>query len=189
MKLSDPYTKDELKIAIDSLKNNLANSFQAIEENIFFQKPTKGWSPAENVQHLNRVTFALRLTFITPKILASLFFGETKNSSRRMEQMAVVYLEALRQGKDSGFFKAQTENPESKASKRKAELITEWNSEWDKYKLAVDSWSEDELDRVLMPHPFLGKITAREMYMVGILHPVHHANIVSSRLGVNWNYF
>jgi hypothetical protein len=81
------------------------------------------------------------------------------------------------------------EREDGNTDKRKKELIIEWNKAWDKYALAIDQWNEEQLNKVLMPHPFLGKIPAREMYMIGMLHPIHHCNIVSKRLNQEWNYF
>ncbi|HNC01336.1 MAG TPA: hypothetical protein PLS71_24040, partial [Leptospiraceae bacterium] len=92
MTLSNPFNKSELKSAIQDLKQNLANSFQAIDEKTFFQKPEKGWSPAENIQHMNRVTKVLGLTYVTPKFIASFIFGETNHKSKTMNEMATIYL-------------------------------------------------------------------------------------------------
>ncbi|MCE9499172.1 MAG: DinB family protein, partial [Leptospira sp.] len=92
MKLSDPFTKDELITAVGSLQKNLAETFENIPEALFFQKPESGWSLAENIQHMNRVTRLLTLTFSTPKILASVFFGTNSSRARRTMEVAEIYL-------------------------------------------------------------------------------------------------
>ncbi len=189
MKLNDPYTKEELKAWVRTMKQKLAATFDSFEEKVFFQKPESGWSPAENLQHINRVTKLLPLSFSTPKFLASLVFGETSEPSRRFQEFGDVYLGALSKGQNSGPFAPKTEKVEGDIIKRKKELIDDWNKAWDKYELAIENWSEEQLDKVLMPHPFLGKITSREMYMVGMLHPIHHCQIVAKRLNQEWNYF
>ena len=189
MKLTDPYTKEELKNFVLTLKRNLETRFNSLEEKIFFQKPTTGWSPAENMQHINRVTRLLTLTFATPKFLASIVFGESTTPARRFQVVGDIYLEALSKGQNSGPFAPNKEKVDGDTGKRKGELILEWNKAWDKYALAIDQWSEEQLNKVLMPHPFLGKIPAREMYMIGMLHPIHHCNIVSKRLNQEWTYF
>jgi hypothetical protein len=46
----------------------------------------------------------------------------------------------------------------------------------------VRRWSETSLDAVLLPHPLLGKLTAREMLQFTVYHTAHHLNLVLSRL-------
>ena len=189
MKLSEPYTKEELKNAAETLKINFAKIFNDLPDEIFFQQFKSGWSPAENIQHITKVTRVLALSFSTPKFLSSLVFGEIVIPAPGMNHVANIYLEALRKGQNSGPFTPTKENPEGEVLKRKKDLLNDWNKYWDKYKLAIDSWSEEQLDKILMPHPFLGKIPAREMYMIGLLHLIHHLEILSKRLGTSWSYF
>ena len=188
MNLSNPFTKIELRDAVQSLKNNLYGSFEEVPESLFFQKSGNGWSLAENIQHMNRVTRALALFFLTPKVLASVIFGKATNV-RPMSEVAIIYLDALSKGQNAGLFVPVTENLNEKIEERKKELLIEWNRRWDKYYGALEKWDEAQLDGILMPHPFLGKIPAKEMYMIGILHPVHHSEIISKRLGRSWKYF
>ena len=42
----------------------------------------------------------------------------------------------------------------------------------------VNTWTEKDLDTVLMPHPLLGKLTAREMLFFTIYHVQHHHALV-----------
>ncbi|MBP9886488.1 MAG: DinB family protein [Leptospiraceae bacterium] len=189
MKFSDPYTKEELIDSVQRIKTNFETVIQNMPDTDFFKRPETGWSPAENFQHIIKVTRLLSLSFSAPKFLASLVFGEVTNSAPRIHQVADVYLDALKKGQNSGPFTPSKESIEGDSPKRKLELLSDWNKSWDKYGLAVKDWNEEQLDKILMPHPFLGKIPAREMYMIGILHPIHHLEIVAKRLGKEWNYF
>jgi uncharacterized damage-inducible protein DinB len=38
----------------------------------------------------------------------------------------------------------------------------------------IDSFSEEQLDRLILPHPLLGKLTFREMLYFTIYHVQHH---------------
>jgi len=42
---------------------------------------------------------------------------------------------------------------------------------------------EDDLDRVMLPHPLLGKLTLREMLFFTIYHVEHHLGILRQGLG------
>jgi hypothetical protein len=48
---------------------------------------------------------------------------------------------------------------------------------------ALGRWSEQELDRVTLPHPLLGKLTAREVAYFTVYHGRHHVEAVRRRLG------
>ncbi len=47
---------------------------------------------------------------------------------------------------------------------------------------AVASWREEDLDRYVLPHPLLGKLTLREMLCFTLYHNYHHVRNVATRL-------
>jgi uncharacterized damage-inducible protein DinB len=46
----------------------------------------------------------------------------------------------------------------------------------------IDGLTEEELDRYLLPHPLLGKLTMREMLYFTIYHVTHHHRQVETNL-------
>lgn len=189
MKFGEPYTKEELTKSVQIMKVNLETAIGDLSLDDFFRHPQIGWSVAENIQHIIKVTRLLSLSFSAPKFLASLIFGEIASPARSITQVAEIYLSELKKGQNSGPFTPSHESVTENSAKRKKELMLDWNKSWDKYSLAIENWNEQDLDKILMPHPFLGKIPAREMYMIGMLHPIHHLEIVSKRISREWNYF
>jgi hypothetical protein len=47
---------------------------------------------------------------------------------------------------------------------------------------SLEHWSDRNLDRIRLPHPILGKITAREMVFFITYHGPHHIAAAKSRL-------
>jgi hypothetical protein len=47
---------------------------------------------------------------------------------------------------------------------------------------ALEPWREKDLETLWMPHPILGKITAREMIHFVIYHAEHHVAATKRRL-------
>jgi hypothetical protein len=43
---------------------------------------------------------------------------------------------------------------------------------------SINSYSEEQLDQYILPHPLLGKLTIREMMYFTIYHAQHHTTIV-----------
>jgi hypothetical protein len=48
--------------------------------------------------------------------------------------------------------------------------------------LSLDTYSEDELDQYILPHPLLGKLTLREMLFFTIYHVKHHENLIINQV-------
>jgi hypothetical protein len=48
---------------------------------------------------------------------------------------------------------------------------------------AMQSWNEDDLDRLRIPHPLLGKMRVCEMILFMLYHNLQHLNSVRRRLG------
>jgi hypothetical protein len=46
----------------------------------------------------------------------------------------------------------------------------------------VARWPENALDRRLLPHPLLGRLTVREMLFFTVYHNRHHVDVVRGRL-------
>jgi hypothetical protein len=61
-----------------------------------------------------------------------------------------------------------------KGQKLKASL----NKEVAKLCKAIEKRSEEELDRYILPHPILGKLTLREMLYFTIYHVKHHEKLI-----------
>ncbi len=60
----------------------------------------------------------------------------------------------------------------------KEEMLNHWNSTLDKYDARIHNWSDKNLDKVLLPHPLLGKMMVRELLHFTYFHTDHH------RLGI-----
>ncbi|MCB1143143.1 MAG: DinB family protein [Leptospiraceae bacterium] len=187
MEYSSGDDKIELIKKVEHLKKKIFSFYSEFSEDAFFQVPTKGWSPAENLNHLSKVTNSLTMSFFIPKFFTSLIFGKSKVESRSFQEMSRLYLALLKEGKDSGPFAPRREKPIG--SKRQMDLLSAWNISIEKYGEVLNHWQEQDLDSNLVFHPFMGKITSREMFMVGLLHPIHHTKIVSERTGRSVQFF
>jgi hypothetical protein len=47
---------------------------------------------------------------------------------------------------------------------------------------AAVAWTDDDLDRRALPHPYLGALTVREMLLFCVFHERHHLKQVRARL-------
>ena len=66
----------------------------------------------------------------------------------------------------------------------KEDLIQEFKMTNDKFLKKLDSFEEDDLDKYLIPHPVLGKLTIREMLYFTICHTLHHHKAIISQANI-----
>lgn len=184
--VGDPYKKEEILAALDKTHEQVGRFYAALPVDVFFARPEKGWSPAENVKHLTLATWAVALGMIFPRFMYRLLFGRPRVPSRRLKDVQGKYLGALRAGGKAGIYTPPKEGaPESAAEERRARLMRRFDSAADSLRRRVDhSWTEKDLEELRLPHPIMGRITAREMLLFTILHCLHHTGIVANRLGI-----
>jgi hypothetical protein len=133
------------------------------------------WSPAQLLDHLVRSVSPVRLAFSLPSFVLKWKFGMANRPSRTYEALVEKYHAKLSAGgKASGnFIPANTVDVKLHADK----LMSVVHSLCSK----IGSYSEDQLDRYILPHPLLGKLTLREMLYFTVYHVEHHHAQISSR--------
>ena len=57
---------------------------------------------------------------------------------------------------------------------QKEQLIADIQKNLDNIQDEWNNYSENELDKLTLPHPLLGKLTIREMFYLMAYHPLHH---------------
>ena len=151
----------------------------AIPENLFFDKPAEKWSVAENVQHLVISTGTSNLAFTLPKFLLRLTAGTANRPSRTYEELVAKYKQKLAEGgRASGRFVPKATN----ASAGKSVFLAKWQKTTTEFIKALQlKRTETDLDKYLVRHPLLGRITLRELCYFTIYHTQHHQAIIENR--------
>ena len=54
------------------------------------------------------------------------------------------------------------------------DMVSHWDNTFQKFDRRLHKWSDKNIDRVLLPHPLLGKIMMREMLFFTHVHTEHH---------------
>jgi hypothetical protein len=103
-----------------------------------------------------------------PKSALGMTFGKQSGSSRSIETLIHKYQHAIFQGAGSPVLYV----PKIPFLNKSA-LTQLFNSSLQLVEQAIGTWTEDELDTYLLPHPILGKITARELFGFTAYHLYH----------------
>jgi len=106
-------------------------------------------------------------------------FGKPNRPGRSYDQLVQRYQEKL-----AAITGAQAPSrflPDKIAESDKAERIARFRKEKEKLSKQISNWSEAKLDKCLLPHPLLGKLTLREMLFFTNYHTQHHLKILKDK--------
>lgn len=139
------------------------------------------WSQGQQIDHLIRAAKPLAMGFRLPKIVPRLLFGKPNRPSITFQELAAKYQRGLANGGKASW--AYT--PPSIQSSAKVLLLLKYEQIHEQFANALSSWSEQDLDNYLMPHPIIGKLTVREMVMFTLYHNYHHFAAIRERSAAN----
>jgi hypothetical protein len=151
----------------------------ALSESDFMLSANGKWTAGQQLEHLIRGVSPIKLAFTLPKFVPRLLFGKSDRISINYPELVTNYQGKLATG--------------SKASRKfiPPEIVFEKRQLLQNKLLKVvgdltaklDNFSEEQLDRYLLPHPILGKLTMREMLYFTIYHCEHHQLAMLRNLG------
>jgi DinB superfamily len=175
--MSGINTKSDLLIALDDSNQRAENWFHAMPANEFFARHGDVWSPSDNVDHLIRAVKPIAKALKLPKITLQAMFGKPKKPSMTYEELCQVYRDEIAKGAQaSGRYLPNQESPVEDAEDKMKSLLDQWSRANNELLSVVEKWDEKELDRYLLPHPLIGKLTIREMIFFTIYHNLRHAS-------------
>ena len=85
--------------------------------------------------------------------------------------------EIARGAQASGRYLPNQETATGDADMKKKELMDQWSKANQELLTIIEKWDESELDKYLLPHPLIGKLTIREMIFFTIYHNLRHASL------------
>lgn len=176
--MTEINTKSELLAALKDSNQRAESWFSAKPAIEFFTRHGDVWSPSDNVDHLIRAVKPITKALKLPKITLQAMFGKPEKSSMSYEELCQVYRDEIAKGAQaSGRYLPNQESPTENADGKKQELIGQWSKANAELLSVVEKWDIDEMDRCLLPHPLIGKLTIREMIYFTIYHNLRHASL------------
>ena len=168
--------KHEISQKLISHHNQFIACLESIPYSEVILSKNGKWSPAQQLVHIVKSVAPVRLAFIFPSFLLKIIFGSANRPSKTYDALISKYHAKLAAGgKASARFVPQLETTSiEKNSKQLQQLIKSLTSQ-------VNSFEEDQLDRLILPHPLLGKLTLREMLYFTIYHVEHHQKQVEEQ--------
>ena len=170
--------KQEIIAALDEKINDFTNYITELNKEKFEASPNGKWSAGQNLDHLIRAIQPLQMAYSLPKFVLRILFGKTNRTSRSYEEVVAKYKSKLSAGgRASGPF-----IPPVITFERKDDLIKKYNRYKKKLSAKIEKQNEVDLDKYILPHPLLGKVTLREMLFFTIHHNEHHLESLKNRI-------
>jgi hypothetical protein len=170
--------KQEIIAALDEKIIAFTNYIAGLNKEKFEASPNGKWSAGQNLDHLIRAIQPLQMAYSLPKFVLRMVFGKTNRASRSYEEVVAKYKSKLSAGgRASGPF-----IPPVITFDKKDRLIKKYDQHKKKLTAKIEKQDEVDLDKYILPHPLLGKVTLREMLFFTIHHNEHHLESLKSRI-------
>ena len=142
------------------------------EKSFLFSLKGEKWTAGQQLDHIYRSIHALNNALRLPKWIIRIVFGKANRPSRAYEGLVDRYHQKLGAGgRASGRFV-----PNGVDTGERLDLKDKIDKEILLMEGYLDKFTESDLDRLILPHPLLGKLTLREMMYFTIYHAEHHLN-------------
>ncbi len=145
----------------------------------FLRSADGKWTPGHQLDHIYRSVKPLRTAVKLPAFVPRVLFGKAQHPSRSYEEVVARYHEKLANGgKAIGAFV-----PKPVEIGHRNTLLLKMTDTVEKLAKSIEKMDEEKIDRVVLPHPLLGKVTLREMLHFTIYHVGHHHKMTLKNLG------
>ena len=140
--------------------------------------PMGKWSAGQQTEHLIKSTSPLNRALSIPKFILSLKFGKANRASKSYEGLVAKYkLKLENQGKAPERY-----TPKVIKGTQREKLSSHLDQNIKTLCAHINNWTEKDLDKYILPHPLLGKVTIREILYFTIYHAQHHKILVKQYL-------
>ncbi len=170
--------KELLQKKLQESHNSFLSYLNSLTSEEFLRRKENKWSAGQQLEHIYLSVRPVRQVLSLPKFIPKLIWGLANRESRTYEDLVTKYLHKLANGgRATGPF-----IPKGVSVEKGAKLKIKLDLEVSKLMQCLDKFSEEELDRYVIPHPLLGKLTIREMIYFSIYHVGHHDEITKRNL-------
>jgi hypothetical protein len=163
------------------LRNNhlrFIKQITILSDSDFLLSTNNKWTAGQQLEHIVKSVRPVNLALILPRFLLRIVFGKANRTSKSYEALVEKYHAKLATGyKASAAFL-----PKSVGVRNRESLSKRLHALIDSLVSRVDTFSEEQLDLFILPHPLLGKLTLREMLYFTIYHAEHHEKLTLKNL-------
>lgn len=170
--------KQAIKHLLSDNHKTFVDYIDSLTAEEFLLSKNNKWTPGQQLEHIYLSVRPLRQILGFPKFLFRLVWGKANRQGKAYDELVKKYLQKLENGgRATGRF-----IPKSVSLDRRDKLTNALQKEIVILNHKLDNFTEDELDKYILPHPLLGKLTIREMMYFTIYHVEHHKKLTERDL-------
>ena len=164
------YVKEEIIAGLGTSAEAVSTWIEHQSEEKFIEGPLDKWTTSQHLDHLHQVVVLINKALRLPKFLLRWRFGKPNRKGRDYDALVTRYKEKLK-----GFVGTNnTTSGKTHAIEEKKSLLVNFQIQIQRLQKVLEKWSEEDLDKYLIPHPLLGKLTIRELMLWMVYHHYHH---------------
>lgn len=170
---------EEICLLLKKNEMALLELYKTSGEVFWYKQPQGKWKASQHLVHLVQSTTPLVKALGYPLLILKWKFGSSNRPSRTYDEVVSRYHQKLAQAGDmvSPFSKNMPDPAYQDAAQWYAS-ITALNDKLVKQSKKLD---DSKIDKLLLPHPLMGKMTLREILMWNAYHTEHHLTILEQK--------
>ena len=163
-----------IKCIFDS-SQEISNWIASQKQTGFNQGPHGKWDTSQHLDHLTKTALLTTKGLKMPKLLLRWKFGKTNRPLRSKQEIIDRYqqkLSTLPPGKTFSGSAGESSSDKQASIARYQQSILKLNT------IIEKRWNEKTLDKLLLPHPLMGRMPIRELLIWLDYHHYHHLEIL-----------
>ena len=168
--------KEEIADLIDAKHSELIHWLEKQPNDAWTQGPEGKWTQGQQALHLLQSIVPLNNALSLPKFLIRYKFGKANRPVRDYDTIVNRYEERLKDAKGTTFKGSQ--NMKIPEINEKQYILNRLQTESKKLQYKTKKISDKNLDKLILPHPLMGKMPIREIIMWTAHHVEHHTLIL-----------
>jgi len=144
----------------------------------FLYSHNSKWTAGQQLEHIVKSVGPVALALSLPGFMLKLVFGKSNRPSRSYDQLIEKYKTKL----EAGYKSNSRFAPHPVTLEQRDSLLKKLFKSIHTLSGRINTFSEKQLDTLILPHPLLGKLTLREMLYFTIYHVTHHERQVIEHL-------
>jgi hypothetical protein len=173
--------KEAIINSIEHAYQNLIDCIEGLDEHAFLLAAEGKWSAGKQLDHMIKSVAPVNMAMGLPNFIPALLFGKANRPSKTYEELVAKYQSKLAAG---GKAPARFEPP-FVPFEAKTKLINRLKNLVKSLCKKINQSSEKGLDKTILPHPLLGKLTLREMLYFTAYHAAHHQASIEQVIALN----
>lgn len=170
-------TKDQLIDVLIANHNHCAAIICSLPDEHFKYKHNGKWDAGQQLAHLILCLKPISQALSSPEVIRKRF-GTLNRIGMDYHQLIAFYKTGLSNGGKA----PERFLPPAIDVDHKDELRGELEALLSAIQAQLGGYSEDDLDLLALPHPFLGLLSIRELFYLMSYHPLHHLEQVKNNI-------